>query len=96
MKKLYECNAEYAKRKLWNIRQDVILCSLYYKDYNNRYGYNPYTMCDFFDGYAEYLDELMQETVKGYTDAMFFDRLNEYDTPENLYDWYCCLERPEF
>ena len=28
----------------------------------------------------------------GIPDERYFDELENYDKPENLYDWYCCFE----
>lgn len=96
MKKLYQCNIKYAKNKLWNIRKDIILNSLYYSDYENRYGYNTHMICDFFDGYLEYLEQEMIYDIPNFTDKQFFDYLNQYDTKENLWNWYCMIENIEF
>lgn len=96
MKKLYECKTDYAKNKLWNIRKDIVLNSLYYSDYENRYGYNVYMICNFFDGFLEYVENLMFEDIPGFKDEKFFDYLAEYDTKENIWEWYCMIEDIEF
>ena len=72
--------------QLWRLRQDVSLCSLYYNDYKNRYNLDVRTVCDFFDGYAEYLAELMQEN--GVDADAFFNNIDEYDNKYNLQDYY--------
>lgn len=96
MKKLYECNPKYAMRKLWNIRMDIRLNSLYYADYENRYGYDTHMICDFFDSYLGYLADLMADD--GYTnvDRDFFDLLPKYDNKWNLWCCYQCYEIIEF
>ena len=33
------------------------------------------------DSYADYLDELMQESISDYDNASFFDLLSQYDAP---------------
>ena len=43
-------------------------------------GVEEHACCDFFDGYMEYIGELMAE-----------DGLGAYDTPENLENWYGCF-----
>lgn len=77
---------------LWHLRKEIPLCSLFYTDYRNSFGIDCHPVCDFMDGYADYLDELMRESIPDYDDANFFDLLSLYDTPENLWDWYQCFE----
>ncbi len=80
------------QEQLWQLREQISLCSLFYRDYRNTFGIDYHAVCDFFDGYAEYLTGLMNadETERG--DNHFFDHLKQYDTPENLWDWYGCFE----
>lgn len=46
------------KQKLWRLRQEIVLNSLYLRDYENTFGIPHYIVCDFFDGYMEYLEEI--------------------------------------
>ena len=78
-------------RQLWRLRLDVSLCSLFYRDYKNRYNLDVRAVCDFFDGYADYLDELMQDDGHD-TNENFFVLLEKYDTPKNLYNYYSGIE----
>jgi len=80
------------KDELWALRMEIRLGSLFYADYRNSFGIDEHPVCDFFDGYLEYLDQEMRELIPGYDDAHFFDHLPAYDTPENLWDWYGMLE----
>ena len=75
------------KEQLWNLRQDIPLCSLYVNDYQNRYDIDPKQVCMFFDGYAEELGYLMEQD--GVEDDRFFDELHKYDTIDNLWNWHC-------
>lgn len=75
-------------RQLWRLRQDIVLCSLFYSDYKNRYEIDTRAVCDFFDGYADYLQELMEEEHGENFD--FYELLPEYDNKENLYAWQLC------
>ena len=79
----------WTKNKLWALRQQIVLNSLYVADYRNDMGVEEHTCCDFFDGYVEYIGELMSED--GIHDDRFFDHLGAYDTPENLESWYGCF-----
>ncbi len=75
------------KEQLWNLRQDIPLCSLYLNDYQNRYDIDPKKVRMFFDGYAEELGYLMEQD--GIGDDRFFDELHKYDTIDNLWNWHC-------
>lgn len=77
---------------LWHLRKEIILNSLFIADYRNTFGIDPHAVCDFFDSYLSYLDEEMQLAVPSYDDAHFFDHLPDFDTEENLWNWYCCYE----
>lgn len=77
---------------LWRLRMEICLCSLYYADYRNSFGIDRHTVCDFFDGYTDFLEDLMREEISDYNGADYFDRLPQYDNAENLWDWYCCFD----
>lgn len=80
------------KQMLWNLRQEISLNSMYYSDYRNSLSIDEHAVCDFFDGYLEFLSEIMQEEILAYDDAEFFDWLPVYDNAENLWNWYGCFE----
>lgn len=77
---------------LWKLRKEIMFCSLFVSDYRNSMGIDEHDVCDFFDGYAEYLAELMNYDEEGRGDNHFFDHVDQYDNPDNLYDWYGCFE----
>ena len=78
------------KKTLVALRKEIVLCSVFVGDYENSLGFDPNKVCDFFDGYADYLGELMCED--GITDAGFFANLRKYDNPQNLWAWRLCYE----
>lgn len=80
------------KECLWELRKQIKLCSLYYADYRNTFDIDEHDVCDFFDSYADYLEELMYEDIPGFDDATYFDHLSDFDNAENLWDWYGCYE----
>ena len=80
------------KDELWVLRMEIRLGSLFYSDYRNSFDIDEHPVCDFFDGFLEYLDQEMRATIPGYDDAHFFDHLPAYDNAENLWDWYNMLE----
>jgi len=77
---------------LWSLRKEIILNSLFIADYRNTFGIDPHVVCDFFDSYLSYLGEEMRITIPGYDDVHFFDHLPDFDTEENLWNWYSCYE----
>ena len=64
---------------LWNLRMEISLCSMYYADFRNSCGIDEHAVCDFFDGYANYLQELMNGDEAGRGNNHFFDFLEQYD-----------------
>ena len=79
------------KQQLQSLRRQITLCSIYVCDYRNDMGIDEHSVCDFFDGYAEFLGELMQENVPGYSGEKYFDYLPKFDNAETLWDWYNCF-----
>lgn len=80
----------WTKNKLWKLRQEIRLGSLFTRDYDNSFGVNERDCQDFFDGYLDWLKEEMQE--EGIPDNDFWDELDNYDNAENLYEWYLMYE----
>lgn len=78
--------------QLWALRKQIRLGSLYYSDYQNTFGIDCRVVCDFFDSYLSYLEELMADDSADYKDEDFFALLPLYDTPDNLQNWYGCYE----
>lgn len=74
------------EEQLRNLRRDIVLCSDFVSDYENRYDLDPKQVGLFFDGYADYLGEIMVENNID-CDA-FFDNLEEFDTIDNLCCWH--------
>lgn len=78
------------REELAQLRADVTINSLFYSDYENRFNLNTKDVCDFFDGYLEFLGELMRED--DIPDSGYFNYLDEYDNIDNLENWYMCFE----
>ena len=72
--------------ELWNIRKQIKLGSIYVSDFNNREGYKAEDISNFFDGYVEYIYELMGE------DGADEDAFSSYDNIENLERWFYCYD----
>lgn len=75
------------REQLKQLRREIVLDSLYYDDYENSFGINKYNVYYFFEGYAEYLYELMKEEIKDF-DGDYHGHLAEYDTSDNLESYY--------
>lgn len=84
--KKYYTLSRLSRVQLNNLREDVVLCSYYANDYKNRYDIDTGQAYIFFEGYADYLGELMRKN--NIDDDGFFDYLREYDTIENLWSWH--------
>lgn len=80
--------ARLGKIQLKRLREDVCLGSLFIRDYENRYGIDAHTVWAFFDGFEEYIEELMAE--KG-DKRNFYIARQDYDTLENLRNWQDAL-----
>lgn len=83
---------DFSKEDLWKLRCEVSVNSLYYSDYHNSFGLDTHSVCDFFDGWLDFVEELMVED--GHKDAgnKFFDYFDQYDNAETLEQWYYCFD----
>lgn len=85
------------KIQLKRLRSDVVLNSLFVADYNNRYNLDTHEVCNFFDGFMDFIDTLCREAWEGTDQSMSYDEywtknIWHFDTPENLWDYYCMVE----
>ena len=80
--------ANLTKDELWGLRQDIRLGSLFTRDYENRFGIDPRYVQDSFDGYLDYLGEIMKEEIPRYDDNNYWDYLDEYNIPEHLDEYF--------
>ena len=81
-----------SEENLWKLRQEIKLGSLYAADYRNSFGVDPHKVCDFFDGFLEFVGEAMHADYPDYDGADFWELLPDYDQPEWLLDWYYCFD----
>lgn len=81
------------KNKLWALRQEIVLNSLFMSDYQNSVGYTPQSVWAFFDGYMDYLDELATEE---HGSDCSLEQVFRFDNAENLEAWYGCFESCPF
>lgn len=63
-RKLADCfeNGWLKEEYLWELRQEIVLGSLYYSDYRNSFGIDEHKVCDFFTSFWDsYCEELAKE-----------------------------------
>ena len=78
--------------QLAKLRREIVFGSIFINDYENSFDIDPQICCTFFDGFCDFIEELMIED--GYTDDDYWEIIDDYDTIENLYEWYLCCEYP--
>ena len=83
-----------SKKDLQVLRNEILLNSLFISNYENSFGLDPWEVNEFFDGYLDYLEDLMLEN--DCSDENYFDNLEKYDTLENLWNYYNELENGGF
>ena len=81
------------KNTLWQLRTEIVLNSLFESDYQNSFGFTTQSVCAFFDGYMDYLDELATEE---YGSDCSLEQIFSFDNAENLHNWYGCFESCPF
>jgi hypothetical protein len=75
--------SDLTKHDLWTLRQQIVLGSLYTADYRNDLGYDEHKVCDFFDGYVSFLQDLADEYGSPWA---------ALDSPEHLQEWFLCFD----
>lgn len=85
--------------QLSKLRKDITLNSTFTGDYENSLGIDSQLVQNFFDGYIEYLSEMIQEDIgEDKYDELdnndWYNYINEYDTLENLEHYYNTIENP--
>lgn len=93
--KLYNINElknMLTKKQLKQLRNQVVLNSLYTSDYLNSLFIKEKTAFNFFKGYVEHLEEIATEEGYIFSDNNFFDFIKKYDTFNNLYNYYYMFE----
>ena len=73
--------------ELWKLRSEIVLNSLFVSDFRNSFGFDANSMCDFFDGYYDYLYDLYLDYIYEKGIDIPFD-VSMFDNSDNLFDWY--------
>ena len=83
-------------KALLELRKDIVLNSIHISDYENRFGIDPEEVCNFFNGYVEYLEELAEEDNFDFEGDNWEVFIYLYDTDDNLRAWYGCYDDNPF
>ena len=93
LKKRFE---DFTREDLKELRNEIVLNSLFLADYENSFRISEESCCAFFDGYYNFLwdkaEEKAEEEGKGtshLTDSYVFENFDNIDTLE---EWYYCHE----
>lgn len=79
------------KEELWKLRQEIVLDSLYARDYRNDMGLTPGSVRNFFDGYSDYLSDKAEENGTAADNA-----IDDYDSADSLWDYFNTCEDDPF
>lgn len=83
---------DFTQQDLWNLREEIVLNSLYLSDYGNTFDLDVRCVSDFFDGYVEYLAEMIEERDGIPNRDISMEDILEEDNPDNLLAWYECSD----
>jgi len=97
---MYKRFENFSREDLQQLRNEIVLNSLYVSDYNNSFGISANSVCDFFDSFMSFIDDLAKEDNYIYGDNYgdhkyphtIWDFFEKYDTIDNLENWYGCYE----
>lgn len=84
MKELYELT----KDELWQLREEIMLNSHYLADYENSFGIDEQEVCNFFEGYYDYIQE--RAKVAYDEDEITPQIMDGYDNADCLEAWFNC------
>lgn len=83
--------------KLFKLRKEIILGSIFTNDYQNSFGIDEERLQVFFDSYMEELgyileEKLGKEEIEKMSCDKYYTELFKLDNKENLYNYYCSCE----
>lgn len=86
------------KEEIGKLRKEIVLNSLYTKDYENSFGIDPHKVQDFFDSFVEYI---WQDVIEGFEDdektSVLDAEFKKHDNTEEIYDYYAYMfDTPPF
>lgn len=81
--------------QLKQLRGEIVLNSIFVKDYSNSLGIDPQRVCDFFEGYLEYKMICFSEDNPKATPKQkdrYFDKVLQENDIQDMYDYYQSIE----
>ncbi len=87
MRKKFE---DFTEQDLQALRNEIVLNSIYVADYRNSFGIDEHSVCEFFDSFMSFINELSIED--GNKDLPWDEFMEQYDTIDNLVEWFYCYE----
>lgn len=78
------------KNELKQLRNEIVLNSLFIKDYSNSLGVGEKKTCDFFSSFAEYIDSKAFEKCSNGSD--YYEELERLDNIDELWNYYIDFE----
>lgn len=76
---------DLTRSQLEELRKEIVLNSLFLRDYENSFDIDPEECITFFDGYVETLYMYAGKN----TDLDFFEICRRWDNRHNLYGYWC-------
>lgn len=74
-------------KEIYALRNEICLNSLFVRDYENSFGIDAKEVCDFFNGYVDYLYEI-NELETDY----FVEVIDMYDNYNNLVNYFMLIK----
>jgi hypothetical protein len=81
---------DLTSKELLDLRNEIILNSIFVADYENSFGFNSKDVSYFFDGYLSFISELAEED--GNKDLEIGELCAKYDNEDNLWGWFNCYD----
>lgn len=90
----WDDNGVFKDEYYWKLRKQVTVGSIYYGSFDNRFGISNKAVLDFFEGYEEYLSEMMEEEHGA--DFCYEVLFSDYDNENNLLGYVGMFEEEIF
>ena len=74
------------KKEMEQLRNKIVLNSMFYSDYGNSFGIDEKRVFAFFDGFTEYITH--DESGDYIGDDKYLDALEKYDNIDAIYNYY--------
>lgn len=87
----YKSREYWNKSKLWKLRQEIVLNSLFTVHYENTYQIPAIDCENFFQGFIKYCFSLEKEKDG---DLKIFDIMEKYNNKKTLWDYFRSIEHP--